>query len=144
MFLDASAIVAVLGSEEDAELMLDKIGAARGGLFYSPISAYEAILSLARKSAGPEQDGRPIPRRLIEQSEELVLRFFQETGASEISITKEMRLLAVAASKAYGRSVGHPAKLNMGDCFAYACARSLNVPLLFKGNDFPHTDIAAA
>lgn len=38
----------------------------------------------------------------------------------------------------------HPARLNFGDCFAYACAKSLGVPLLARGDDFPQTDIALA
>jgi ribonuclease VapC len=59
-------------------------------------------------------------------------------------VAGEVGELAVAACSTYGRAVGHPAKLNLGDCFAYACARSLEVPLLFKGNDFPHTDMEPA
>lgn len=50
-------------------------------------------------------------------------------------------------SKAYlnfGRGSGHPAKLNFGDCFAYALARTRNLPLLFKGDDFVHTDVEPA
>lgn len=41
----------------------------------------------------------------------------------------------------YGKGTGHPAQLNMGDCFAYAMAEIHGVPLLFKGNDFTMTDI---
>ena len=44
----------------------------------------------------------------------------------------------------YGRGTGHPARLNMGDCFAYALAKTRNLPLLFKGDDFIHTDIEPA
>jgi uncharacterized protein with PIN domain len=43
-----------------------------------------------------------------------------------------------------GRGSGHPARLNVGDCFAYALARVRNLPLLFKGDDFIHTDIQPA
>lgn len=50
---------------------------------------------------------------------------------------------AVSAFERFGKG-RHRAALNMGDCFAYACARSADVPLLFKGNDFPRTDIAVA
>ncbi|WP_182084279.1 type II toxin-antitoxin system VapC family toxin [Aureimonas sp. ME7] len=55
----------------------------------------------------------------------------------------QMRL-AVDAFVRFGRGSGHPAKLNYGDCFAYALARSLDAPLLFKGDDFIHTDIRSA
>ena len=44
----------------------------------------------------------------------------------------------------YGRGTGHPARLNLGDCFSYALAKETGEPLLFKGDDFTHTDIARA
>ena len=50
--------------------------------------------------------------------------------------------LALEAHARFGRG-RHPARLNMGDCFAYACARSRGVPLLYKGEDFALTDIEA-
>lgn len=52
--------------------------------------------------------------------------------------------VAIDAFGRYGKGMGTAAKLNMGDCASYALAKSLNVPLLYKGNDFPATDIAAA
>jgi ribonuclease VapC len=64
-----------------------------------------------------------------------------------------MRVLAFDANQAtmafdaylrFGRGSGHPAQLNLGDCAAYALAQSLNLPLLFKGNDFIHTDVNSA
>jgi ribonuclease VapC len=64
-----------------------------------------------------------------------------------------MRVLAFDANRAtmafdaylrFGRGSGHPAQLNLGDCAAYALAQSLNLPLLFKGNDFIHTDVNSA
>ena len=51
--------------------------------------------------------------------------------------------LAIAAFTQYGKG-RHPAALNFGDCCAYALAKSLNLPLLYKGNDFAQTDIASA
>jgi ribonuclease VapC len=48
------------------------------------------------------------------------------------------------AFEKYGKGRGHPAQLNMGDCFAYAVAKSRRMPLLFKGNDFTKTDIRIA
>jgi len=60
-----------------------------------------------------------------------------------VPITVEIGRVAVAAFERYGRG-RHPAALNMGDCFAYACASQLNLPILFKGDDFPQTDIAVA
>jgi len=51
---------------------------------------------------------------------------------------------AVDAHRRFSRDSGHPANLNFGDCFAYALAKTRNVPLLFKGDDFIHTDIVPA
>lgn len=52
--------------------------------------------------------------------------------------------LAVQAARTYGKGSGHPAKLNFGDCFSYAVAKSNGLPLLFVGADFAHTDIVPA
>ena len=52
--------------------------------------------------------------------------------------------LARQAYRTFGRGSGHPARLNLGDCFAYALARRRGEPMLFKGNDFVHTDITPA
>ena len=52
--------------------------------------------------------------------------------------------LARRAYRTYGRDSGSPARLNLGDCFAYALAKAASEPLLFKGEDFPHTDIEPA
>ncbi|WP_245481634.1 type II toxin-antitoxin system VapC family toxin, partial [Mesorhizobium sp. M7A.F.Ca.CA.004.11.2.1] len=61
-----------------------------------------------------------------------------------VALTAEHAQAGIEAYALYGRGTGHPAKLNMGDCFSYALARTRNLPLLFKGNDFIHTDIEPA
>jgi ribonuclease VapC len=64
--------------------------------------------------------------------------------ASQIEVvpfTVEQARIARTAYQQFGRGSGHPARLNMGDCFAYALARDLGEPLLFKGGDFALTDI---
>lgn len=48
------------------------------------------------------------------------------------------------AYRDFGKGSGHPAQLNFGDCFAYALAKVADEPLLFKGNDFVHTDVTVA
>ena len=60
-----------------------------------------------------------------------------------MNVTPETARIALAAFDRYGNG-RHPARLNFGDCFAYACARHLGEPLMFKGADFPQTDIEAA
>ncbi|HET8524531.1 MAG TPA: type II toxin-antitoxin system VapC family toxin, partial [Thermomicrobiales bacterium] len=59
-------------------------------------------------------------------------------------VTESQAHLARQAYRDFGRGSGHPAKLNFGDCFAYALAKAFNEPLLFKGNDFSHTDVRSA
>ena len=73
-----------------------------------------------------------VNRVLLEM--ELIVRPFDERQAR----------LAHEAFRKFGKGVHSKARLNMGDCASYALARSLNAPLLFKGDDFPHTDIVAA
>ena len=60
-----------------------------------------------------------------------------------VPITAEIGRAALLAFERYGRG-RHPAALNMGGCFAYACARTLDVPILAKGDDLPQTDILIA
>lgn len=60
-----------------------------------------------------------------------------------IQISAAIGREAIKAFRIYGKG-RHRADLNMGDCFAYACARAYRLPLLFKGNDFVHTDIVVA
>lgn len=59
-------------------------------------------------------------------------------------VTPAQARVARDAYRDFGRGSGHPARLNFGDCFAYALARTSGEPLLFKGDDFVHTDIAPA
>ena len=59
-------------------------------------------------------------------------------------VTEEHARIARLAHQRFGRGSGHPARLNFGDCFAYALARAADEPLLFKGDDFIHTDVASA
>jgi ribonuclease VapC len=68
--------------------------------------------------------------------------FVEDLDAQEVAITPEIGRRALDAGATYGKAVGHPAELNFGDCFAYACAKQLGVPLIYKGDDFAHTDLA--
>ena len=61
-----------------------------------------------------------------------------------VAVTDAMASLAVDAFERYGKGRNSRARLNFGDCFSYACAKSLQVPLLFIGTDFVHTDVEAA
>lgn len=71
------------------------------------------------------------------------LSFFAEFGVKVVAIEPAMTAIALDAFRRYGKG-RHPAALNFGGCFAYACAKHHNVPLLYKGNNFSQTDIVAA
>ena len=79
----------------------------------------------------------------IQTAETILDRFLEQARVQVVPITSEIGRGALSAFERYGRG-RHPAALNMGDCFAYACARVLDMPLLFKGDDFPLTDITIA
>ena len=59
-------------------------------------------------------------------------------------VSLQQVLIAREAYRRYGKGSGHPARLNFGDCFAYALAKDFDEPLLYIGNDFVHTDVQSA
>ena len=130
LFIDASAVVAMLAQESDArEFTLRLDDAAE--LLWSPITRWEAVAGLAR--------ARTISRTTARDT---VLAFGQEWSITLVSVGEREDNIASEAHRIYGRSSGHPARLNMGDCFAYACAKTNNARLLYKGDDFAKTDLA--
>jgi ribonuclease VapC len=131
MFLDASAIVAIVAHESDAAALMARIAGA-AEITTSPIAIYEAVLGLAR-----------LGNVSLDASRALLDHFLAEIGAEIAPITAEIGYAAVAAFDRFGKG-RHVAGLNMGDCFAYACAQHLRTPLLYKGNDFSRTDILDA
>ena len=139
MYIDASAIVAVLAEEAGASTLLGRIGAAQPPFYVSPLTLYEATVSLAAKLA--RQTGLPNDAALISRTQAAVAEFVATLGAREILISSDIGRRALEAAKLYGRTGGHPADLNFGDCFAYACAKAYRAPLLYKGDDFAHTDV---
>lgn len=74
----------------------------------------------------------------------MIARMIGEGSLRPVDFTVEMADAAVEAFRRYGKGQGHPARLNFGDCMSYAVAKVLEAPLLFKGDDFRHTDIAPA
>ncbi len=77
-----------------------------------------------------------------ENAEREVRHFLDQTGVAMLVIDDTTASLAVQAFQTYGKGRGHPAQLNMGDCFSHACARQHRVPLLYVGDDFAQTDLA--
>src|SRR3954466_15393542 len=126
--IDASAIVAIMLLEPEAELF-DRHIAAQTSLIGAP-SALEVHQVVQRRSTGAELS--------------LVERFLSRPTVRVVPFGVEHFRLAAAAFDRYGRGRGHPAQLNFGDCMAYAVAKAEGVPLLYKGNDFVRTDIEPA
>ena len=127
MFVDASALVAILLNEPEREVLLNKIDAAFERAT-SPIAVYETVLALMRDS----RIARPVAERDVRD-------LIKAANISMVPITDEMGRAALDAFDRYGKG-RHRAGLNMGDCFAYGAARVLGVPLLYKGADFAATD----
>ena len=142
MFVDASAIIAILNREAGYESLAAFIDQAADGVTFCPIVRFEAVLGLARaRSVGGT--ARTTSQILAETSK-VVQNFLDEVGAEEIDVTGAIGLAAIGASSKFGKAVGHPADLNFGDCFVYACATARNEALLFTGDDFTKTDVKPA
>lgn len=141
LFIDASVIVAIITSEPDALVLMRRLEAYDGPLYVSPISKMEAGLSVSRRLADRIDPNGPANEQIMEKGRKAVELFIADMGAHEISISPEIGEKAYRAARKYGRYVAHKADLNMGDCFAYACAQEHNWRIAYKGNDFVHTDL---
>lgn len=139
MFIDASAIFAILDREPGYEDLVRRIGDISEQLYTSPLSRFEASVSLARKRSG--HDKKP-SSELVTQCAALVDDLLGEVGAKDVHITTSIGNGAIRAAAQYGKTVGHAADLNFGDCFTYACAKAYRLKLIYKGNDFAKTDLA--
>ena len=128
MFVDASAIVAILTGERDADFLAGRLETARQPVT-SAIALFEAAAGVARKKACS-----------ITVARDFVLRFLSAADVEIVPIREREAVLALEAFDRFGKG-RHPASLNMDDCFAYAGARARGVPLLFKGDDFARTDL---
>jgi ribonuclease VapC len=131
MFVDASALTAMLVDERDARALLARMQ-KHALRTTSPLAVWETVLAVAR-ILGVE----------LKEAEAAVEAFLALTGVSVDPVPAEARTTAIDAFARYGKG-RHPAALNFGDCFTYACAKLAATPLLYKGDDFPQTDIEPA
>ena len=131
MFVDASALVAIMVAESDANGLIDKIDRSSNSIS-SPTVVWETMVAVAR-----------ILKREPRDAEAAIKEVMNRLRVKVLPIPPEAAALAVDAFARYGKG-RHPAALNFGDCFAYACARHYAVPLLYKGDDFDATDIEPA
>ena len=129
MIIDTSAIIAILRDEPEAEpcaLAIEKATQRR----ISAANFLEAAV-------------------VIDGSRDAVAsrRFDELVRIARLTVepvTEAQARIAREAYRDFGKGSGHPARLNFGDCFAYALAKSTGEPLLFKGDDFTHTDVTPA
>lgn len=138
IFIDASAVVAILNGEPGHEEIVKRIGDQKTGRLVSPLARFEAVAALARSRSGTT---RPTPKQFA-IAEQVVAAFCDAVEAEDITITPAIGQRALQAARAYGKFVGHEASLNFGDCFAYACASAYDARLIYKGDDFARTDLA--
>lgn len=131
MFLDASALTAIMTDEEDAGDLVVRLEVYPRRMT-SPLAIWETTVSVARVLKMP-----------IAKTEIAVCTYLDRLQVEEITVNSAIGRAALQAFDRYGKG-RHPAALNFGDCFAYACARHHRVPLLFKGRDFSQTDIEIA
>jgi ribonuclease VapC len=142
MFIDASAIVAILNDEPEAAAFEAAIERHDRKIHVSPVARFEAVLSLAAARSRKTKSGTS--PEAIELATQAVNALLATIQAQESPILPAIADRAIAAAAKFGRVVGHPADLNLGDCFAYAAAKDCQEPILFKGNDFIHTDLQSA
>jgi ribonuclease VapC len=131
MFVDASAWTAILLSEPEAEALRLKLAEAEI-VMTSAIATWEAVRAVGREAVISTQEA-------VDE----VAALQKLATARIVPIGEAEQVVAIDAHARFGKGV-HPAKLNMGDCFAYACAKTNGVPLLYKGGDFALTDIEPA
>ena len=129
MIVDTSALLAILRDEPEAPacaMAIERAAVRR----MSAANFLEAaiVIDLSRS---------PIASRRFDD-------LLNAAGMTIEPVTEEQARLGRAAYRDFGKGSGHRAQLNFGDCFAYALARATGEPLLFKGQDFTHTDVTPA
>ncbi|MEX0407219.1 type II toxin-antitoxin system VapC family toxin [Aquibium sp. LZ166] len=130
MFLDSSALVAMLVPEGDGHRLAAELQSSSDPVT-TPMAVVESVLGLRKHRAAP----------LSELAVE-VTEFLIRGGVTVLEIPEDIHFGVLMAYERYGKGSQHPARLNLGDCFSYAMAKRLGIPLLYKGNDFARTDLA--
>ncbi len=125
MVVDTSALMAMILGEPEAEACRAALGSAAGVAMSAATLAEALIVSAGR-------------RRSAEMAEVLA-----RLDPEVVPLTREAAERVGAAYARWGKGV-HPARLNLGDCFAYALAQERRAPLLYVGDDFAQTDVASA
>lgn len=129
MILDTSALIAVLQAEPEADAVLAALERA------DSVSVSAATLVEACVVADGARD--PVRSARFDALVDAIAPEVVPLDAAQAAIARR-------AYRDYGRGSGHPARLNLGDCFTYALAATRRDPLLYVGQDFAHTDLPSA
>ena len=129
MFVDTSVVIAILSEEDDADHWSERLE-QNSNKITSPLVVLEAAMRLSTKLANEPLATEAFIEAFLEQAEIEIVPI--EAGDAK---------LAIKAFSDYGKGRS-PARLNLADCLSYACAKSRNIPLLYKGRDFSLTDLA--
>ena len=129
MIVDSSALVSAIKREPDWIELSRAMDSAKS-LSMSAASYLETSIVI---------DGLRSPAQSARLDD-----LIEEMGMVIEPVTAEQARIARQAYRDYGRGSGHAANLNFGDCFSYALARDKREPLLYKGDDFVHTDLRSA
>jgi ribonuclease VapC len=127
--VDSSAIVAILKLEPDFEILLRRLlqDDERAISAATLLETSVVLRTLDKASASDDALDTLVAKHLS----------VRDVTADHVRIAREAHLR-------FGKGMDHPVQLNFGDCFSYALAKSLDVPLLYKGGDFAKTDIKSA
>lgn len=126
--LDTSAVAAFLFRETDGAVYLEAMRRS-AGMVISAMTLFELRTVLMGRNPAA-----------VQELDELMAVL----GIGVVAFDEQHSVEAFAGYNRFGKGRGSKASLNLGDCASYALARTLNAPLLFKGQDFIHTDIIAA
>ncbi|MBL8705811.1 MAG: type II toxin-antitoxin system VapC family toxin [Rhodospirillales bacterium] len=129
MIVDSSAIIALLRDEPEAQRVMSALASASVRRM-SAFSLFESRVVLGRRYGDA----------MLRELDILMVKLEMQVEA----FTADQSAIAFAAYQRFGKGTGHSAQLNLGDCAAYALAKSYDEPLLFVGTDFSKTDIQAA
>ena len=129
MIVDSSALIAILRDEPDARHYAEAIDNADS----RRISAATYVETAAVIDGSRD----PVASRRFDE-------LLHQARLTIEPVSEAQARIARAAYRDFGRNSGHRARLNFGDCFAYALAKAMYEPLLFKGKDFSYTDIQSA
>lgn len=128
MFLDASAIIALLLEKPGCDNLERRIEAHGGHFYFSQIARIAAVTAIGGAS--------------VEQARQIVDELLTELSAREISVQGDVGTKALHAWATYGKASGHPAALELSDCYSYGCAKAYRIPLLTLIDGFAQTDLS--